>query len=101
MANNNWGGIGRQILDEFLQSEKGGSGGDAGQFGIDVFINGLEDEFPGDSEDPVAGTYQGYSLEANRASENRPWGNAYGERPKVHELNQPPAAQVLGWRVID
>jgi len=98
---NSWTGIGRQILDEFLQSEKGGGGGDAGQFGVDIFTDGFEDEFPGDSDDPVAGTYQGYSLEANRASESRPWGNNYGDRPKIHELNQPPAAQALGWRVID
>jgi hypothetical protein len=97
----NWRGIGRQILDQYLQSEKGGSGGDAGQFGIDVFNNGFEDEFPGDSDDPVAGTYQGYSIEANRALENRPWGGSFGDRPKIHELNQPPAAQALGWRVID
>lgn len=98
---NNWAGIGRQILDQYLRSEKGERGGDAGQFGVDIFVNGFEDEFPGDSEDPVAGTYQGYSLEANRASENRPWGQKFGERPKIHELNQPPAAQALGWRVID
>jgi hypothetical protein len=102
ISTNGWKGIGREILDHYLRSEKGeGSGGDAGQFGIDVFNNGFEDEFPGDSEDKAAGTYQGYSLEANRASENRPWGNTYGDRPKVHELNQPPAAQELGWRVVE
>jgi hypothetical protein len=97
----NWGGIGRQILDRYLQSEKGEGRSDAGQFGLDVLIGGFEDEFPGDPDDPVAGTYQGYSLEANRASESRPWGLPFGERPKIHELNQPPAAQVLGWRVVD
>jgi hypothetical protein len=97
----NWSGIGRQILDQYLQSERGEGGGDAGQFGVDVFVNGFEDEFPGDAEDPIAGTYQGYSLEANRASESRPWGGNFGDRPKIHELNQPPAAQALGWRVID
>jgi len=101
MAGTNWTGIGRQILDEFLQSEKGVGGGEAGQFSVDIFVDGFEDEFPGDSEDPIAGTYQGYSPEANRASESRPWGSAYGDRPKIHELNQPPAAQALGWRVID
>lgn len=100
MGTTNWTGIGREILDKYLQSEKGG-GSDAGQFGLDIFNNGFEDEFPGDSEDPAAGTYQGYSLEANRASETRPWGGKFGERPKIHELNQPPAAQALGWRVID
>ena len=101
-STNSWSGIGRQILDQYLQSEKGGgAGGDAGQFGVDIFANGFEDEFPGDADDPVAGTYQGYSLEANRASESRPWGNKFGDRPKIHELNQPPAAQALGWRVID
>lgn len=98
---NSWAGIGRQVLDQYLQSEKGGGGGDAGQMGVDVFANGFEDEFPGDADDPIAGTYQGYSLEANRASENRPWGGTFGDRPKIHELNQPPAAQALGWRVID
>ena len=101
MGTSSWTGIGRQILDQYLQSERGGSGGDAGQMGVDVFSNGFEDEFPGDTDDPIAGTYQGYSLEANRASESRPWGNSYGNRPKIHELNQPPAAQALGWRVID
>lgn len=97
----NWSGIGRQVLDRFLNSEKGEGGGDAGQFGIDAFTDGFEDEFPGDAEDPVGGTYSGYSLEANRSSENRPWGGSYGDRPKIHELNQPTAAQALGWRVID
>ena len=96
-----WIGIGRQALDQYLKAEGGGGGGDAGQMGVDVFVNGFEDEFPGDADDPIAGTYQGYSLEANRASENRPWGGKFGDRPKIHELNQPPAAQVLGWRVID
>jgi len=100
-STNTWTGIGRQILDQYLQAEQGGGRSDAGQFGVDVFSNGFEDEFPGDPEDPIAGTYQGYSLEANRASESRPWGNSFGDRPKIHELNQPPAAQALGWRVID
>lgn len=98
---NSWIGIGREVLDRFLQSESGEGSSDAGQMGVDVFVNGFEDEFPGDPEDPIAGTYQGYSLEANRASESRPWGNSFGDRPKIHELNQPPAAQALGWRVID
>ncbi|MEG4861228.1 hypothetical protein QUB75_27040 [Microcoleus sp. K1-B6] len=101
-STNSWAGIGRQVLDQYLQSESGGGGSDdAGQMGLDIFNNGFEDEFPGDPEDPIAGTYQGYSLEANRASESRPWGGSFGERPKIHELNQPPAAQALGWRVID
>lgn len=99
---NKWAGIGRQILNQYLQGESGaGGGGDAGQMGLDIFNNGFEDEFPGDSEDLAGGTYQGYSLEANRASESRPWGGKFGDRPKIHELNQPPAAQALGWRVID
>lgn len=98
---NSWIGIGRQVLDQYLQAEGGGGGGDAGQMGVDVFVNGFEDEFPGDADDPIGGTYQGYSLEANRASESRPWGGNFSDRPKIHELNQPPAAQVLGWRVID
>lgn len=101
MVDPSWKDIGRDVLQKYLNAEKGGGGGDAGQFGIDIFNNGFEDEFPGDSDDPVAGTYQGYSLEANRASENRPWGGKFGDRPKIHELNQPEAAQALGWRVID
>jgi len=101
MSTVNWSGIGRQVLDQYLQSEQGGNTGDAGQFGLDIFNNGFEDEFPGDSEDLAGGMYQAYSLEAYRASESRPWGGSYGDRPKIHELNQPPAAQVLGWRVID
>lgn len=96
-----WTGIGREVLNKYLRSEKGEGGGDAGQFGVDIFSNGFEDEFPGDADDVVGGTYQGYSLEANRASESRPWGDSFGNRPKIHELNQPPAAQTLGWRVID
>lgn len=101
MADSNWKDIGRDVLQKYLNAEKGASGGDAGQFGIDIFDNGFEDEFPGDNDDPTGGTYQGYSIEANRASENRPWGNKFGDRPKIHELNQPEAAQALGWRVID
>jgi hypothetical protein len=101
MADPNWKDIGRDVLQKYLNAEKGGSGGDAGQFGIDIFNNGFEDEFPGDNDDPASGTYQGYSLEANRASENRPWGGKFGDRPKIHELNQPEAAQALGWRVVD
>ena len=100
-STNSWTGIGRQVLDQYLKAEGGGNGGDAGQMGVDIFINGFEDEFPGDADDPIAGTYQGYSLEANRASESRPWGGKFSDRPKIHELNQPPAAQVLGWRVVD
>ena len=49
-----WIGIGRQVLDQYLQAEGGGGGGDAGQMGVDVFINGFEDEFPGDADDPIA-----------------------------------------------
>ena len=30
-----------------------------------------------------------------------PWGNQYGNRPKLHEINQPPRAQELGYRGID
>lgn len=100
-STSSWIGIGRQVLDQYLQAEGGGGGGDAGQMGVDVFINGFEDEFPGDADDPVAGTYQGYSLEANRASESRPWGGKFGDRPKIHELNQPEAAQILGWRAVE
>ena len=102
MADSNWKDIGRDILQKYIESEKGGKGkAEAGQFGVDIFNNGFEDEFPGDNEDPAGGTYQGYSIEANRASESRPWGGKFGDRPKIHELNQPEAAQALGWRVID
>ena len=97
----NWKGIGADVLRQYLNSESGESGGDAGNFGLDVFVNGFEDEFPADSDDLAGGMYAGYSIEANRASENRPWGSNFGDRPKIHELNQPVAAQALGWRVID
>ncbi|WP_293135864.1 hypothetical protein [Microcoleus sp. bin38.metabat.b11b12b14.051] len=97
----NWKGIGADVLRQYLNSESGESGGDAGNFGLDVFMNGFEDEFPADTEDLVGGMYVGYSPEAGRASENRPWGQKFGDRPKIHELNQPQAAQALGWRIID
>lgn len=97
MAENN--GLGADILASYLASESEGS--NPGEFGIDIFSNAFEDEFPGDNEDPGGGTYQGYSPEGNRATENRPWGGNFGDRPKIHELNQPDAAQFLGWRAID
>ena len=97
MAKNN--GLGADILASYLAEESEGS--NPGEFGIDIFANAFEDEFPGDNEDPGGGTYQGYSPEGNRATENRPWGGTFGDRPKIHELNQPDAAQFLGWRAID
>lgn len=96
MGNN---GLGADILASYLESESEGS--NPGEFGIDTFSNAFEDEFPGDNEDPGGGTYAGYSPEGNRAAENRPWGGTFGDRPKIHELNQPDAAQFLGWRAID
>lgn len=96
-----WTGRGIKILNNYLNSETGLGSSDAGSFGMDAFINGIEDEFPGDPDDVATGTYIGYSIEANRASELRPWGQPFGNRPKVHELNQPPAAQALGWRILD
>lgn len=97
MAENN--GLGADILASYLANESEGS--NPGEFGIDIFSNAFEDEFPGDNEDPGGGTYAGYSPEGNRAAENRPWGGTFGDRPKIHELNQPDAAQFLGWRVVD
>lgn len=97
MAEND--GLGADILASYLASESEGS--NPGEFGIDIFSNAFEDEFPGDNEDPGGGTYQGYSPEGNRATENRPWGGTFGDRPKIHELNQPDAAQFLGWRAVD
>lgn len=97
MAESN--GLGADILASYLAGESEGS--NPGEFGIDIFTNAFEDEFPGDNEDPGSGTYQGYSPEANRSTENRPWGGTFGDRPKIHELNQPDAAQFLGWRAID
>jgi len=97
MAENN--GLGADILASYLAGESEGS--NPGEFGIDIFANAFEDEFPGDNEDPGGGTYQGYSPEGNRATENRPWGGTFGDRPKIHELNQPDAAQFLGWRAVD
>lgn len=95
-----WTGVGAEILNNYLQRESGGGSSDAGSFGLDVFINGFEDEFPADP-DEAGIAYPTYSPEASRAAEQKPWGQAFGERPKIHELNQPPAAQELGWRVID
>lgn len=96
-----WTGIGAEVLNKYLQRESGESGSsDAGSFGLDIFINGFEDEFPADP-DEAGVAYPTYSPEASRASEQKPWGQAFGERPKVHELNQPFAAQELGWRVVD
>lgn len=100
MATPNWQGIGADVLRNFLKNESG-EGASEGNFGLDIFINGFEDEFPSDADDPVGGNYVAYSIEAERAAETRPWGGKFGDRPKIHELNQPPAAQALGWRVID
>lgn len=97
MAENN--GLGADILASYLASESERS--NPGEFGIDIFSNAFEDEFPGDLEDPGSGTYAGYSPEGNRAAENRPWGGTFGDRPKIHELNQPANAQLSGWRVFD
>ncbi len=97
MVNDN--GMAAKILDSYLKSES--EGDNPGEFGIDVFSNAFEDEFPGDADDPGGGTYSGYSREGSRAAENRPWGGEFSDRPKVHELNQPSAAQALGWRVVD
>lgn len=97
MAESN--GLGADILASYLAGES--EGNNPGEFGIDIFSNAFEDEFPGDNEDPGGGTYQGYSPEGNRATENRPWGGTFGDRPKIHELNQPDAAQFLGWRAVD
>jgi len=92
-----YSGLGADILNAYEASES--EGGDAGDFGIDSFTNKFEDEFPGDNDD-LGGTYLGYSPEANRPIENRPWGD-FSDRPKVWELNQPSAAQVSGLRIID
>lgn len=94
--NNN--GLGVDILAAYEAAEDGG--GDAGDFGIDYFSNAFEDEFPGDNDDLVGGTFVGYSPEANRPIENRAWGD-FNDRPKVWELNQPDAAQLSGLRIID
>jgi len=94
--NNN--GLGANILAAYEAAEDGG--GDAGDFGIDYFANAFEDEFPGDNEDLAGGTFVGYSPEANRAIENRSWGD-FSDRPKIWELNQPDAAQVSGLRIVD
>lgn len=92
-----YSGLGADILNSYEASES--NGGDAGDFGLDFFGNSFEDEFPGDNED-LGGTYLGYSPEANRPIENRPWGD-FSDRPKIWELNQPDAAQISGLRIID
>jgi len=97
MAENNRG-LGADILAAYEAAEEGG--GDPGDFGIDYFANAFEDEFPGDNDDLGSSTFVGYSPEANRAIENRPWGD-FSDRPKLWELNQPSAAQVSGLRIID
>jgi hypothetical protein len=96
MANSN--GLGADILAAYEAAEEGG--GDPGDFGIDYFSNNFEDEFPGDTNDPSLGTFVGYSPEADRAIENRPWGD-FSDRPKIWELNQADAAQISGLRIID
>ena len=79
---NEGNGLGMDILAAYEKAEV--SGGDPGDFGIDFFSNSFEDEFPGNNNDVVAGTYVGYSPEANRPIENRPWGD-FSNRPKVWE----------------
>ena len=90
-------GLGADILNAYEASESDEIDGD---FGIDSFANSFEDEFPNDNKNPLSGTFVGYSPEANRPIENRPWGD-FSDRPKVWELNQPGAAQVSGLRIID
>lgn len=92
-----YSGLGADILNSYERSES--DGGDAGDFGIDTYSNLFEDEFPGDNKD-LGGTFLGYSPEANRPIENRPWGD-FNDRPKIWELNQPSAAQESGLRIID
>jgi hypothetical protein len=99
MADENNTGLGANILAAYEAAEEGRGSGDAGYFGIDDFANRFEDEFPGENDD-LAGTFIGYSPEADRAIQNRPWGN-FSDRPKIWELNQPDAAQMSGLRIID
>jgi hypothetical protein len=95
---NRWQGVGQQVLRSYLESENGGQNDDD-NFGIDVFANQFEDEFVGLPEDATSPLL--YSKEAHRAFEQRPWGQEFGNRPKIHELNQPSKAQELGYRGID
>lgn len=93
-----WKGIGAQVLKSYLDSENGGEKDDD-NFSIDAFLNDFEDEFPNTVDEGAVKPV--YSEFAGRAFDQRPWGLKFGDRPKIHELNQPQRAQELGWRVID
>lgn len=92
-------GIG-QILGNHLVSEQHPSNG---EFGMDLFINDFEDEFPrdGSAEAEDRSDYPVYSVDAQRAAKGQPYGYKRTARPRVQELNQPPQARTLGWRVLD
>lgn len=93
----NYSGVSR-ILSSYLGQENGSETAKTpDNFGADIFIDDFEDEFPmGDSADT-----EGWTPESRRANEGRPWGGKFGDRPKVHEVNQPVKAQERGWRLLD
>lgn len=92
-----YSGVSR-ILSSYLDQENGSETAKTpDNFGADIFIDDFEDEFPmGDSADT-----EGWTPESRRANEGRPWGGKFGDRPKVHEVNQPVKAQERGWRLLD
>ncbi|MEG4458266.1 hypothetical protein [Microcoleus sp. N9_A1] len=86
------------VLSTYLSQENGSASDNTpDNFGVDIFIDDFEDEFPM----PDSADIEGWVPESRRANEQRPWGQQFGARPKVHEVNQPFKAQERGWRLLD
>ncbi|MEG3955242.1 hypothetical protein [Microcoleus sp. herbarium2] len=87
-----------RILSSYLSQENGSERDSTpDNYGIDIFVDDFEDEFPM----PDSADIEGWVPESRRANSNRPWGRNFGARPKVHEVNQPLKAQERGWRLVD
>ncbi|MEG4842469.1 hypothetical protein [Microcoleus sp. B9-D4] len=87
-----------RILSSYLSQENGSETDTTpDNYGVDIFIDDFEDEFPM----PDSADIEGWVPESRRANSQRPWGQQFGARPKIHEVNQPLKAQERGWRLLD
>jgi hypothetical protein len=87
-----------RILSSYLSHENGSETDNTpDNYGVDIFVDDFEDEFPM----PDSADIEGWVPESRRANAQRPWGQEFGTRPKVHEVNQPLKAQERGWRLLD
>jgi hypothetical protein len=87
-----------RILSSYLSRENGSETDNTpDNYGVDIFVDDFEDEFPM----PDSADIEGWVPESRRANAQRPWGQEFGARPKIHEVNQPLKAQERGWRLLD